>query len=130
LAGSAVFTWPRLFGDGFFTTSRLGLSSNLYETGDSYIMQVSLPGVTVDELEITAQENVLRLRGKTEVTGPEGAQSIWVGIGGGEFREEVTLPGDVNADQASAEYHDGILTLTLPKTERAKAHTIKIGAHA
>jgi HSP20 family molecular chaperone IbpA len=42
----------------------------------------------------------------------------------------VTLPGDVNADQASAEYHDGILTLTLPKTERAKAHTIKIGAHA
>jgi HSP20 family protein len=108
----------------------LGLSSNLYETGDSYIMQVSLPGVTVDELEITAQENVLRLRGKTEVTGPEGAQSIWVGIGGGEFREEVTLPGGVNADQASAEYHDGILTLTLPKTERAKAHTIKIGARA
>jgi HSP20 family protein len=130
LAGSAVFTWPRLFGDGFFTTSRLGLSSNLYETGDSYIMQVSLPGVTVDELEITAQENVLRLRGKSEMTGPEGAQSIWVGIGGGDFREEVTLPGDVNADQASAEYHDGILTLTLPKTERAKAHTIKIGAHA
>jgi HSP20 family protein len=108
----------------------LGLSSNLYETGDSYIMQVSLPGVTVDELEITAQENVLTLRGKTEVTGPEGAQSIWVGMGGGDFREEVTLPGDVNADQASAEYHDGILTLTLPKTERAKAHTIKIGAHA
>ena len=125
-----MFTWPRLFGDGFFTTSRLGLSSNLYETGDSYIMQVSLPGVTVDELEITAQENVLRLRGKTEVTGPEGAQSIWVGIGGGDFREEVKLPGDVNADQASAEYHDGILTLTLPKTERAKAHTIKIGARA
>jgi HSP20 family protein len=124
-----AFTWPRLFGDGFFARSRLGLSSNLYETGDSYIMQVSLPGVTVDELEITAQENVLTLRGKTEVTVPEGAQSIWVGIGGGEFREEVTLPGDVNADQASAEYHDGVLTLTLPKAERAKAHTIKIGAH-
>ena len=44
-------------------------------------------------------------------------------------REEVTLPGDVNADQASAEYHDGILTLTLPKTERAKVRTIKVGAH-
>jgi HSP20 family protein len=72
---------------------------------------------------------VLTLRGKTEVTVPEGAQSIWVGMGGGEFREEVTLPGDVNADQASAEYHDGVLTLTLPKTERAKVRQIKVGAH-
>jgi HSP20 family protein len=124
-----AFTWPRLFGDVYPSASRFGLSSNLYETRDRYIMQVPLPGVKVDELEITAHENVLTLRGKTEVTVPEGAQSIWVGMGGGEFHEEVTLPGDVNADQASAEYHDGILTLTLPKTERAKVRTIKVEAH-
>jgi HSP20 family protein len=124
-----AFTWPRMFGDAFPTMSRFGgVSSNLYETADSYVMQVLLPGVKVDELEITAHENVLTLRGKTEITVPEGAQSIWVGTGGGEFREEVTLPGDVNADQANAEYHDGILTLTLPKTERARVRTIKVGA--
>src|SRR5919199_1362096 len=122
-----AFTWPRMFGDIFPTGARLGLSSNLYETGDSYVMQVALPGVKVEELEITARGNVLALRGKTEVTVPEGAQSIWVGMGGGEFREEVTLPGDVDADQASADYHDGILTLTLPKTERAKVRQIKVG---
>ena len=125
-----AFTWPHMFGDVFASGSRFGLNSNLYETADSYIMQVSLPGVKVDELEITAHDNVLTLRGKTEVTVPEGAQSIWVGMGGGEFREEVTLPGDVNADQASAEYHDGVLTLTLPKTERAKVRQIKVGAHS
>jgi HSP20 family protein len=124
------FTWPRVFGDAFPTMSHFGLSSSLYETSDGYIMQVPLPGVKVDELEITAHQNVLTLRGKTEVTVPEGAQSIWVGMGGGEFREEVTLPGAVDADRASAEYHDGILTLTLPKAERAKVHTIKVGAHA
>jgi HSP20 family protein len=125
-----AFTWPRTFGDAFGAMTRFGgVSSNLYETRDSYIMQVLLPGVKVDELEITARENVLTLRGKTEVTVPEGAQSIWVGMGGGEFREEVTLPGDVNGDQASAEYHDGILTLTLPKTERARVRQIKVGAH-
>jgi HSP20 family protein len=125
-----AFTWPRMFGDFLPATSRFGLSSNLYETGDSYMMQVLLPGAKVDELEITAHGNVLTLRGKTEVTVPEGAQGIWVGMGGGEFREEVTLPGDVNADQASAEYHDGILTLTLPKTERAKVRQIKVGTHS
>jgi HSP20 family protein len=126
-----AFTWPRMFGDAFPTTSRFGgLNSNLYETRDSYIMQVLLPGAKVENLDITARENVLTLRGKTEIAVPEGAQGIWVSMGGGEFREEVTLPGDVNADQASAEYHDGILTLTLPKTERAKVRTIKVGAHS
>jgi HSP20 family protein len=125
-----AFTWPRMFGEVFPTVSRFGgLSSNLYETRDSYIMQVLLPGVKVDDLEITARENVLTLRGKTEIAVPEGAQGIWVGMGSGEFREEVTLPGDVDADQASAEYHDGILTLTLPKTERARVRQIKVGAH-
>src|SRR5436309_11235862 len=125
-----AFTWPRMFGDAFPTVSRFGgVSSNLYETRDSYIMQVLLPGVKVDDLEITARENVLTLRGKTEIAVPEGAQGVWVGMGGGEFREEVMLPGDVNADQASADYHDGILTLTLPKPERAKVRTIKVGAH-
>jgi HSP20 family protein len=125
-----AFTWPRLFGDAFPTAGRFGgLSSNLYETPDSYVMQAWLPGVKVEDLEITAHENVLTLRGKTEIAVPEGAQSIWVTMGGGEFREEVTLPGDVNAEQASAEYHDGILTLTLPKTERARVRTIKVGAH-
>ena len=125
-----AFTWPRMFGDNFPTAARFGgLSSNLYETPDSYVMQAWLPGVKVEDLEITAHENVLSLRGKTEIAVPEGAQSIWVSMGGGEFREEVTLPGDVNAEQARAEYHDGILTLTLPKTERARVHTIKVGAH-
>ena len=124
-----AFTWPRMFGDVVPAASRFGLSSNLYETPESYIMQVWLPGAKVDDLEITAHDNALTLRGKTEIAAPEGAQSLWVGMGGGEFREEVTLPGEVDADQASAEYDDGILTLTLPKAERARVRTIKVGAH-
>ncbi len=71
---------------------------------------------------------MLTLRGKTEVAVPNGAQSIWVGMGGGEYHEEVMLPGEVDADSAAAEYHDGILTLTLPKTERSKVRTIKVSS--
>src|SRR5919205_3648130 len=72
-----AFTWPRTFGDAFGAMSRFGgLSTNLYETHDSYIMQVPLPGVTVDELEITAHENVLTLRGRTAIAAPEGARMI------------------------------------------------------
>lgn len=123
-----AFTWPRLFGNGFSPNTSIGLTSNLFETNDSYIMQVALPGVKPDDLQISAHQNVVTLRGKTEVAVPNGAQSIWVGMGGGEFHEEVMLPGEVDADSAAAEYHDGILTLTLPKTERSKVRTIKVSS--
>src|SRR5579875_1903147 len=124
-----AFTWPRLFSTGASGQDSygFGFNSNLYETPDSYIMQVVLPGVQIDTLQITAHHNALTLQGTAGVAAPEGAQGIWVGLGGGEFREQVTLPGEVDADKASADYHDGILTLTLPKEERARVKTIKVG---
>ena len=123
-----AFTWPRTFGEAFGPAGGVGIAGNLYETNDSYILQVPLPGVKVDEMEITARENVLTLRGKTVIAVPEGARTIWSGMGGQEFREEVRLPGDVDAERASAEYRDGILTLTLPKAEHARVRTIKINS--
>ena len=124
-----AFTWPRVPGTRPSGGQRygFGLNSNLYETGDSYIMQVVLPGVQVDSLQITAHHDVLTLQGTAGVAAPEGAQGIWVGLGGGEFREQVTLPGEVDAERASADYQDGILTLTLPKAEHARVKTIKVG---
>jgi HSP20 family protein len=103
-----------------------GLNSNLFETPDGYVMQVVLPGVKVDTLQITAHQNVLTLQGTAGVAAPEGARGIWVGLGIGDFREQVTLPGEVDADKASADYQDGILTLTLPKAEHARLKTIKL----
>src|SRR5579885_2932077 len=97
-----AFTWPQAFSNAF---TRSSFGSNLYETDDNYIMQVLLPGAKVDDLEITARDNVLTLRGKTEVA----------------------MPGEVDAEKASAHYHDGVLTLTLPKSERSKVRTIKVG---
>lgn len=124
------FAWPRLFDEEGLRNSRFGMSSNLYETDDAYVMQVVLPGLQADEMQITAQRNVLSLRGKTGVAVPEGARGIWVGLGGGEFNQQVTLPGEVDGEKATAEYSDGILTLTLPKAERTRARTIKVSTPA
>ena len=123
-----AFTWPHLSG-GAQSNGRnygLGVNSNLYETGESYIMQVLLPGVKVDDLQITSQKNVLVLRGTVGVPAPEGAQAIWVGTPSGDFSEQATLPGEVDAEKATAAYSDGVLTLTLPKAEAARVKTIKI----
>ena len=125
---SEAFTWPGSLGSAFGPAGGGGMAGNLYETDDRYILQMPLPGVKVDELELTAQENVLTVRGRTEIAAPEGARMIWGGMGGEEFAEQIQLPGDVDAERAGAAYHDGILTVTLPKAEHARMRTIKVGA--
>ena len=117
-----AFTSP--FGLAAATT--LSAEMNLYETNDSYIVQVPLPGVQPDQLSITARENVVTLQGTTEIPAPEGARNLYAGAIRGQFREMVQLPGDVDADKASASYNNGVLTLTLPKAASARERAIKV----
>lgn len=67
-----AFTWPRMVSADNRNGLSFGLNSNLYETNDAYIMQVVLPGANVEELQITAQRNLLTLQGTTGVAVPEG----------------------------------------------------------
>src|SRR5947208_7807524 len=99
---------------------------NLYEQDNTYILQIPLPGVKPDQLTITARENVLTLQGTIEFPAPEGARALFQGARGGQFREQVVLPADVDAENASAQYQDGILTLTLPKAPHARERTITV----
>jgi HSP20 family protein len=117
-----AFTMPVGFGGAGVTTG-----INLYETNDTYILQALLPGVNPDQLNITARENVLTLQGKTEIAAPEGARSLMLSAATGEFREQIQLPGDIDTRNATADYQNGVLTLTLPKAEQAKVRTIKVG---
>jgi HSP20 family protein len=120
-----AFTSP--FGAGV-TTMTIGQAVNLYEQDNNYIMQVPLPGIKQDQLNITARENVVTLQGTVEIPAPQGARSLFQGIGGGQFREQVVLPSDIDAENASAQYQDGILTLSLPKAQHARERTIPIMA--
>jgi HSP20 family protein len=117
-----AFTLPVGFGGAGVTSG-----VNLYETTDGYVVQALLPGVNPDQLTITARENVLTLQGKTELTAPKGARAVLISAASGDFREQLQLPGDVDADEATADYQNGVLTLTLPKAAQAKVRTIKVG---
>jgi len=120
-----AFTWPRQF-EAPIAPARLGLRSNMYETEDAYVVQTLLPGVKAEDLKVTTDRNVLTIEGSTAIAVPEGWRPIWIGFNGAEFREQVTLPGEVDAAKAGAEYRDGVLTLTLPKAEQARIKTIKV----
>ena len=122
-----AFTWPSMWERSMGNGGRWTPPSSLYETNSGYVFQIALPGVSAEKLEITAQRNVLVLKGTYALQVPQDARSIWASLPGGEFAYEFSLPGDFDAASVSAEYHDGILALTLPKAAHARAHTIKIG---
>ncbi|GAC1431907.1 MAG: hypothetical protein NVSMB65_05490 [Chloroflexota bacterium] len=121
-----AFTWPSMWDRSVSGGGRWSVPSSLYETNTGYVFQVALPGVSSDKLEITAERNVLVLKGSYHFPVPEDARGIWTSLPSGEFTYEFTLPGEFEPAEVSADYRDGILMLTLPKASHARAHTIKV----
>lgn len=123
----------RLFEDSFIpralnTYNQRGVNANLYETPEGFILQVPMPGVSPDAVEITAQQDTLSLKWETKVSVPENATMHWNGFQSGQFQQTFTLPASINSERAEASYADGILTLNLPKAEHVKARTVKVVA--
>jgi HSP20 family protein len=125
----------RLFEDSIIsprlsnTLTTRGVAANLYETSEGFTLQMPMPGVNPDDVEITVQQEVVSLKWQTKPLIPKGATIHWNGFQGGQYQQSFTLPTSINAENVEAHYTNGILTLQLPKAEHAKAHTIKINAH-
>ncbi len=93
------------------------------------MLQVPMPGVKPDDVEITAQQDTVSIKWETKLTPPENATIHWSSFGSGQAQQTFTLPAPINADRAEASYTDGILSLTLPKAEHARARTVKVNTH-
>ena len=125
----------RLFDDAFTRPVNLrdgGWSApavDMYQTDDEVVVRVALPGFKADEVQINVTGDVLSLRGelKHEEDKKDKAWHLrehrW-----SSFERSIALPTDVKADQANADFENGILTITLPKAEEVKPKTISVKA--
>jgi HSP20 family protein len=100
---------------------------DIFETDKNMVFKVELAGVDPNDVEIRVEGNTLYLRGQRKADKDAKDQKYHqVERFFGSFARSFTLPRSVDGGQVAAEYHDGILTLTLPKKEEAKPKTIKI----
>ncbi|NDY70874.1 Hsp20/alpha crystallin family protein [Desulfobacter hydrogenophilus] len=102
------------------------LKTNLLESGDRFEVQVEVPGISKDDLNIKIQGNYLEISGKRSVETPEGYKKHRNERGSSTFSRSFTLPNDIDAEKVEAALKDGILYLTLPKLETAKPKQITI----
>ncbi len=99
--------------------------ADVEETDDSYVVELDLPGVKRDEVDIQLTDRQLTVAGEVtekERTGILRRRTRRVG----RFQYSVTLPADVDADGVSARLDDGVLTVRVPKAEQAKPRRIPI----
>jgi len=100
---------------------------DIYENGDNLVLKAELPGINPDDVEIRVEDNTLYLKGERKFEKEVKEQSYHrVERTYGTFTRTFSLPNSVDADKVSANYKDGVLTLTMPKREEAKPKTIKI----
>lgn len=92
---------------------------DVYEDEKAYQLKVELPGVNTDEVKIDVDNGVLTLSGERKLEKEDKRDGYHrIERSYGSFSRSFTLPDHVVADDISANYKDGVLTLTLPKTEK------------
>lgn len=103
------------------------LALDMYQTKDSLVVKSTIAGVRPEDIDVTVNDNVLTISGERmqqdEVRDKDYymQECYW-----GEFSRSVELPEEFDPEGISAEIKDGILTVMIPKSERAKPKKIMV----
>ncbi len=102
-------------------------SVDVAESENAFTVYAELPGLNKEDIKVTLEDNMLTIEGERKRTAEkENAQVHRSERFYGTFKRAFTLSSEIDSDKVSADYKDGILTLTLPKSEAAKPRQIDV----
>ena len=103
-----------------------GTPANVYDNGTCLIVSIAIPGVSSENLDVTASGETVRIRGSYGTEAPLDVKVLRQELPRGKFDKTVPLPVAVDTETASAHYHDGVLTLSLPKSVKSALRPIMV----
>ncbi len=107
-----------------------GMPMDLYRSGDHYVLHCDLPGVDPGSIEVSVEGFLLTVRARRSGRQNEGIDWLARERPTGSYVRQLTLGEDVDESNISATYQDGVLTLTLPITEKAKPRRIPVNVES
>ena len=117
----------RLFEDFFRRGGLMRPSVDVVETDDTVVVKAELPGMEPKDVDISVSGDKLTIKGERKAEKEEKGKTFYrMERCYGSFCRTVELPASVEADKAKADYKNGVLEITLPKTEQVKAKKIPI----
>lgn len=123
------------FFDEFFnpdllpSTGKLAPAVDITEEKDRYIVKADLPGMRQEDVKVELDDGILKISGerKTEREEKDEAKKYhYYERSFGSFERRFVLPRDTDADKIDAKYENGVLSVSIPKTEAKKAKEIKV----
>lgn len=98
---------------------------NIYETKDGYVLEIEMPGVNKEGLEITLEGNEITITGRRQ-TEPVPGEALSHESHNADYRRVFELDPAIDTAKVSARMDQGVLTLSLPKSERVKPRKISV----
>jgi HSP20 family protein len=102
---------------------------DLIEKKDSYVVRAELPGVERTKIDITFEKNILTISGHKEALIEAKEEELRVFAAervSGSFSRSLRMPDYIDGEKISADYKDGLLTITIPKAELAQPRRIEV----
>ena len=99
-----------------------------YRRGDAFIVEMDLPGVTPDSIELTAEQNVLTVRAERRFERQESDEVHVAERPQGVYSRQLFLGSTLDSQNIQASYDHGVLRLTIPVAEQAKPRRVEISA--
>ncbi|MEZ5277938.1 MAG: Hsp20/alpha crystallin family protein [Opitutaceae bacterium] len=118
-AFSGLGRWPGWSDEFFGVPGASEIPVDLYDDGENYVVRAELPGVKKSDIKLELDNAVLTFSGERKTKSGE-QESV------SSFSRSISVGDDVNSDKVKARLEDGILTVTLPKTEAHKPRAITI----
>jgi HSP20 family protein len=119
--------FERLFDDFLPSRAEAAVAMDLYETDDAIILELGVPGLSKDRLDVSVEGRQLTVRAELPTPPEDESRRYWMRtLPRGAFTRSVRLPVGVDTENIDARVHTGMLTLRMPKAAEAKVRKVDI----
>jgi HSP20 family protein len=103
---------------------------DVYEQGETIVVQASMPGLNPEAIDVTVEDGILTIKGQTQPQAEEQPHYLLRERSYGTFYRSLRLPDSVDFDKAETHFSNGVLTISFPKLESKKARRLSIAGGA
>ena len=101
-------------------------ATDIFETDEALTVILEMPGVDKNKVDVKVENDVLKIEGWIDFSRYEGLQPVYTEYNIGNYARSFQLSSKIDQDRISAELRDGVMTLVLPKSEKAKPRKIAV----
>ena len=101
--------------------------ADIFETDQALKVVLEMPGVAKENVEVDVENDVVTIAGRIDISRYEGLQPLYTEYNIGNYSRSFQLSSKIDQENIKAELKDGVMTLVLPKSEKAKPRRISVG---